>query len=75
MDIEGAEDEVLHPGAAWLQRTGELNIELHAPATYEKCYDLLTKAGFDCERSARHKNSILAKRHERPRKHAVASPA
>jgi FkbM family methyltransferase len=62
IDIEGAEDEILVSDARWLACTGELNIEIHAPATYEKCSQILTRSGFVCRRSNRHKNSVLAKR-------------
>ncbi|WP_298922005.1 FkbM family methyltransferase [uncultured Roseobacter sp.] len=62
MDIEGAEHAVLDPQAGWLQRTGALNLEVHAPATIENCTEILSQAGFTCQRSPRHKSAILAKR-------------
>ena len=62
MDIEGAEHEVLHPEAPWLQRTGALNLEVHAPATLETCTEILSRAGFVCERSDWHKSALLATR-------------
>lgn len=62
MDIEGAEDDVLDAQAGWLQRTSALNIELHPPATYEKCAKILTQAGFICLPSTRHSDAILAYR-------------
>lgn len=62
MDIEGAENEVLRPDAGWLQNVDVINLEIHAPATYDACEQILSQAGFRCAPSARHKHAIMATR-------------
>jgi FkbM family methyltransferase len=64
IDIEGAEDDVLEPDAAWLQRTGMVSLEVHAPATIEKCTAVLEQAGFACRPSSRHRNGLIAVRED-----------
>lgn len=62
MDIEGAENKVIHKGAKWLNSVNSLNIEIHTPATYESCVKVLEPMGFDCDRSTVHSMGLLAKR-------------
>ena len=62
MDIEGAEDKVIHQGAAWLKKIGSLNMEIHAPAHYEQFEAILSAEGFSCQKSVLHPNALIATR-------------
>ncbi|MEO9827667.1 MAG: FkbM family methyltransferase [Paracoccaceae bacterium] len=62
MDIEGAEDKVIYPGAPFLKKLGVLSLEIHAPATYEKVQNILSAEGFSCQKSSLHPNSLIATR-------------
>jgi FkbM family methyltransferase len=60
MDIEGAEARVLAENTEWMQQVNAMKVEIHPPATIESCSKLLTNAGFECYRDARHSHCVVA---------------
>lgn len=62
IDVEGAEAAILQADACWLQKVTSIALEVHGPATMEGCVELLTNAGFRCERSKQLPMGLLARR-------------
>jgi hypothetical protein len=62
MDIEGAEAAVLQLPLDWAGRVRSLGVEIHPPATYERCAEALRREGFVCERHPRHRAGLFAYR-------------
>jgi FkbM family methyltransferase len=62
IDIEGAEAEVFRGQMGWARQVRSLGVEIHPPATYEQCQEVLSREGLVCERHHRHKNSLFAYR-------------
>lgn len=62
MDIEGAEAAIFESDLSWAERVRTINVEIHPPATFERCKSVLEKAGFQCERHHRHHNSLFGYR-------------
>ncbi len=62
MDIEGAEAEVLRPPLAWASRVKSLSLEVHPPATIERCRSALAAHGFACHVHPAHPHSLVARR-------------
>jgi FkbM family methyltransferase len=62
MDIEGAEAAVLQPPLDWARRVRSLGLEIHPPATYDRCAEALRREGFVCERHPRHRAGLFAYR-------------
>lgn len=62
MDIEGAEASVLQPPIAWAGRVNGLSMEVHPPATFEWCREVLTGAGFECSPHPEHLAGLVAVR-------------
>jgi FkbM family methyltransferase len=50
MDIEGAEAAVFEGPMEWADRVRAMRVELHPPATWERCSATLTAHGFECSR-------------------------
>jgi FkbM family methyltransferase len=59
MDIEGAENEVLRNGGEWLERTAQMKVEVHPPATVAEVETLLRRAGFVTRRDDRHRAAVI----------------
>lgn len=64
MDIEGGEAEVLSD-RGWLDRVDSLKIELHPPASYACCADVLTEGGFRTRPCRHHDACIVGVRESR----------
>lgn len=64
MDIEGGEAEVLSD-RGWLDRVDSLKIELHPPASYASCADVLTEGGFRTRPCRHHDACIVGVRERR----------
>ena len=62
MDIEGAECEVLRNPGQWPHRVQSLKMEVHPPYTVDEAAHDLAQLGFSCERDARHKTCVVARR-------------
>jgi FkbM family methyltransferase len=62
MDIEGAEASVLRPPISWAARVNSLSLEVHPPATFDWCRDVLTDAGFICSAHPNHPAGLIAAR-------------
>lgn len=62
MDIEGAESFVLSQQAQWLDVVQSMKIEIHPPASFEWCRELLERRGFCCWKDDRHHNALCAVR-------------
>lgn len=60
MDIEGAEADVLKECDPWIAKVDSMKIELHAPAAYEQCEEILAGKGFKCYKDKHHDNCIVA---------------
>jgi FkbM family methyltransferase len=50
MDIEGAEKFVLQNPEKWIKFVRSMKIEIHPPATFEECEEMLKRNGFSCTR-------------------------
>lgn len=62
MDIEGAEAAVLEGPLAWMDRVGSLKIEIHPPAEFARCRQILESRGFRCWADEQHWNGLCAVR-------------
>jgi FkbM family methyltransferase len=62
MDIEGAEKFVLSQNADWLDAVQSMKVELHAPASFEWCREVLEQRGFRCWKDDNHFNAACAVR-------------
>jgi FkbM family methyltransferase len=61
LDIEGAEETLFRRGnLAWLQRVGQIGVELHGALPAAELIELLQKHGLHAVRSRRHWNSVEA---------------
>ena len=61
MDIEGAEAEVLAKADEWADRVRSMSIEVHPPATLQRCEQILTQLGFACSPHPKHPAAFLAR--------------
>lgn len=52
MDIEGAEKSVLEKPEKWIDRVKSMKIEIHPPATYDGCKEILERFSFSCSKDA-----------------------
>lgn len=63
VDIEGGEGRIVRDGAAWLQSTATIKIEVHPPAaTLEGMERSLRGAGFATRRDDRHWSCVVGER-------------
>jgi len=60
IDIEGAEAFVLSEHSDWLDRVSCINLEVHAPATFDGCASLLGGRGFSCQKHSTHPFGLIA---------------
>lgn len=60
LDVEGAEREILREGdLSWLDRVGQINIELHGGIPPEEVVTLLRGRGFQATESPRHWSAVV----------------
>jgi len=60
IDIEGAEKEIFEHPENWINRIKSIKMEIHPPATFEWCFNILEKHGFQCSKDTIHPSAIVA---------------
>lgn len=61
IDIEGAEKEIFKNPEKWINRIKSIKMEIHPPATYEWCLNILEKYDFQCSKQENlHITAIMA---------------